>query len=521
MHGWAEAFPLKDKTNACAWQAWATHVVPSHGAPEVLITDNGQEFKATAWRTDLKQMSVEHRTTTPAHPQSNGRTERFNSTLKELLAKSVNNYTPDWQDRLGDCLAAYRVNVSDVTGHMPFFSLYGRRVRTPLTRLLQPRNSNHFGKRLDDLSSALQTACHATADSRKYNRQQLAKRADAKYIHVGDTVLLKAEERLTLTSHWDPQWEVVRVRGPVLWLRQQQSGKLCVANREKVKLVDPHLNFRVCVCWLAVCHAAQMPFMLTDNVPNLLSDGLLITRASDIHVRRETYTVLVVIDPARMEERLNELRLFIEKLGTHQNYSRTTRNVWEQRIRDMEATMTPPSQMLPNTRIERGLFNFVGEIGATLFGTATEDQVAQLKHHITKAQRTNRRIVHATNKLISVADQTRAEVSLNRQHLVAVEQFAKELYAELVTYRRVLDWFVGSLIALEESTQIDRILSALESVHNLWLRESDRYQRRRASLELGQLTEEILPPNELMLILENSQGVGLFSVSLGIINMYR
>ena len=110
------------------------------------------------------------------------------------------------------------------------------------------------------------------------------------------------------------------------------------------------------VCWLAVCHAAQMPFMLTDNVSHLLSDGLLITCASDIHVRRGTYTVLVVIDAPRseprMEERLNELRLVFEKLGTHQNYSRTTRNVWEQRIRDMEATMTPPSQMLPNTRIK-------------------------------------------------------------------------------------------------------------------------------------------------------------------------
>ena len=74
-------------------------------------------------------------------------------------------------------------------------------------------------------------------------RQQLAKRADAKDIHVGETVLLKAEERLTLTSRWDPQWEVVRVRGLVLWLRQQQSGKLHVANRKKVKLVDPHLNW--------------------------------------------------------------------------------------------------------------------------------------------------------------------------------------------------------------------------------------------------------------------------------------
>ena len=117
--------------------------------------------------------------------------------MKELLAKFVNNCTPDWEDRLGDCLAAYRVSVSDVTGHTPFFLLYGRRGRTPLTRLLQPRTANHFGNRLDDLSLALQTARHATADSHKYNRQRSAKRADAKDIHVGDTVLLRAKERLT------------------------------------------------------------------------------------------------------------------------------------------------------------------------------------------------------------------------------------------------------------------------------------------------------------------------------------
>ena len=84
---------------------------------------------------------------------------------------------------------------------------------------------------------------YATADSRKYNRQRLANRADVKDIHVGDIILLKAEKRLTLTSCWDPQWEAVRVCGPVLWLRQQRSGNLRVVNHEKVKLVDPHLNW--------------------------------------------------------------------------------------------------------------------------------------------------------------------------------------------------------------------------------------------------------------------------------------
>ena len=46
---WAEAYPLKDKRNESVWQAWATSFVPRHGIPEVLITDNGQEFKARYW----------------------------------------------------------------------------------------------------------------------------------------------------------------------------------------------------------------------------------------------------------------------------------------------------------------------------------------------------------------------------------------------------------------------------------------------------------------------------------------
>ena len=218
---------------------------------------------------------------------------------------------------------------------------------------------------------------------------------------------------------------------------------------------------------------------------NFVLKGKLSFLSMDPAQFKEYTDSMAVLETTRALRRHHEQckQALIRQGLVHQNYLRTTQNVWEQRIRDMEATMTPTSQMPPNTQIKQGLFNFIGEIGATLFGTATEDQVAQLKHHIIKAQRTNRRIVHATNELISVVNQTRAEVSLNRQHFVAVEQFAKELYGELVTYRHVLDGFVGSLIALEEITQIDRILSALESVHNIWRRESDRHQRQCASLE--------------------------------------
>ena len=63
-------------------------------------------------------------------------------------------------------------------------------------------------------------------------------------------------------------------------------------------------KFSVFVCWLAGCNATQWPFTLKDNIPHRMSDGLLITRDSDINVRKGTYTVLVVIDAPQPEPRL-------------------------------------------------------------------------------------------------------------------------------------------------------------------------------------------------------------------------
>ena len=241
--GWAEAFPLKDKTNRSVWEAFTNLFLPRHGVPEVIISDNGGEFTAIEWERYLQQLGVDHRHTTPVHPQSNGRTERFNRTLKSMLEKLVNNNTATWEDRLGDALLAYRTSVSTVHGHTPFYLMYGRRSRMPLTRVLAGNGCNPFGNRLDDLATALKITRQLTEESRHCNRERLAKKANACDIAVGDSVVVKAEERLTLTSRWDPHWEVTRVRGPVLWIRQQQSGRTRVVNREKVKLVDPTVSW--------------------------------------------------------------------------------------------------------------------------------------------------------------------------------------------------------------------------------------------------------------------------------------
>ena len=237
--GWAEAYPLKNKTSAEVWQRLSRQFFPRHGYPDVMISDRGLEFGATALRQYLKDLGIEHRRTTPYNPQANGKCERFNGTLKQIISRLANNTRSDWEDQLGPALMAYNNSVSVATGHTPYFLLYGRRARLPISRLLP--EDDRMDDRLHKVAAALRTAAQVTKASRLHNRQRLDRQANTGTYAAGDSVVIKAQEPLSLTSRWDPQWTVTRVRGKVLDLVHQQTGNTKVLNVNKVRLVDPNI----------------------------------------------------------------------------------------------------------------------------------------------------------------------------------------------------------------------------------------------------------------------------------------
>jgi len=241
--GWAEAYPLPNKRSETVTDKFVNDFFPRVGEPEILITDNGLEFNEREWLAYLREIGVEHRTTTPVHPQSNGRIERFNRTLKEMLRKLINGKRLDWEKKLPMALKAYRISVSTVTGFSPFHLWHARRPRVPLTRMLQPDQEygSGFRSRLADMSDVYKQAKLLTEDSRKYNRERLARKANAGEIEVGDTVIVAANEPLTLTAKWDHQFEVIRRVKTTFWLRNQVTGKVIKVHREKIRLVDPNL----------------------------------------------------------------------------------------------------------------------------------------------------------------------------------------------------------------------------------------------------------------------------------------
>ena len=69
----------------------------THGLPDVLVTDNGPSFKSEGFRQFVSLNGIQHLTSAPYHPASNGLAERavqtFKNAMKKLSGGSV-------QDRL-------------------------------------------------------------------------------------------------------------------------------------------------------------------------------------------------------------------------------------------------------------------------------------------------------------------------------------------------------------------------------------------------------------------------------------
>lgn len=249
--------------------------------------------------------------------------------------------------------------------------------------------------------------------------------------------------------------------------------------------------------------------------PTLLPDGVLVMNGGETRSHIATWTVLVTIDrPAEEVELHDKLKQFRNVLHSHHQLnalSNVTREIWEERIQQIETTMLASTPT--NTRMRRGLLNVFGEISRKLFGTATEKQVQETRRRINSVSTINRKIIHLTNHLVSIVNQTHGQVRQHQRHIHSIEQYLTLVKREIHIIKHKMRTSVADIEVLKSTVEVERILSAVEAAHNSWLRQVDKHQRQRASLELGWLTEEILPVNELRQIITTSKKDNLHAPS--------
>ncbi|CAF0786226.1 unnamed protein product [Adineta steineri] len=126
------ATPLPNNTAITTAKCFVEHFIFKFGTPRRLITDQGVHFNNELMKNVTELLGTNHIQATAYHPQSNGLTERFNSTFHTQLAKFQNDDLSDWDEFLGAVTYAYNTGIQSTTKYSPFQLMFGRRPVLPL-----------------------------------------------------------------------------------------------------------------------------------------------------------------------------------------------------------------------------------------------------------------------------------------------------------------------------------------------------------------------------------------------------
>ncbi|XP_036317367.1 uncharacterized protein K02A2.6-like [Rhagoletis pomonella] len=175
------------------------------GLPKTIVSDNGPQFTSEEFQTFCKLNTIEHLTSAPFHPASNGLAERFVRTFKQAFSKIMTTETHR-EKALYKYLATYRSTPNTVSGKSPAELLHGRQSRTILSALF-PQKQNVFG-------------------------------SDLKF-HVGQEVYAR---NYSGAKRW-VEGQILEVIGQMMYHVQTETGTIKRhQNQLKVKLVIPHTD---------------------------------------------------------------------------------------------------------------------------------------------------------------------------------------------------------------------------------------------------------------------------------------
>ena len=89
LTSWPIARAIPDKEATTIANAVYRDLILQHGAPEILLSDNGKEFSNDTLAYVCEEHGIKQHFTSPYTPRSNGKTENFNKFLKASVKKTM------------------------------------------------------------------------------------------------------------------------------------------------------------------------------------------------------------------------------------------------------------------------------------------------------------------------------------------------------------------------------------------------------------------------------------------------
>ena len=152
-------------------------VVRHHGLPDSIVSDRGSVFTSKFWSSLCYFLGIKRRLSTAFHPQTDGQTERQNSTMEAYLRAFVNYEQDNWARLLPMAEFAYNNAKNATTGHTPFELNCGFHPRASYEEDVDPRSKSKAADKLTTKQRELTTVCRKNLQ----HAQELQKRYHDKY----------------------------------------------------------------------------------------------------------------------------------------------------------------------------------------------------------------------------------------------------------------------------------------------------------------------------------------------------
>ncbi|KAI7933772.1 hypothetical protein MJO29_016727 [Puccinia striiformis f. sp. tritici] len=238
---WPVAVPLQNATAAELAQAIFDQIITPFGVPKEFLTDRGSNYLSKGFQKFLVAAGMKPVRTSGYHPQTNGKSERFNGILEAALFRLNTTGDPSkWEDVFPAALFSTRIHVSDSSGFSPFELLYGVKPRLPQDRrrmiAAEPALPGHeeLKTRINELNKTRITATGNTAVRALKNKEVFdAKTSFARDLDglvLGQSVKLRNEKH----TKGDPKWF-----GPFTITKLLDNNVYIVADHDGVEYPRP------------------------------------------------------------------------------------------------------------------------------------------------------------------------------------------------------------------------------------------------------------------------------------------